>query len=443
MTSAHERPRLSFWQIWNMSFGFLGIQFGWGLQMANMTPIYKYLGADEANISYLWLAGPLTGLLIQPIIGAMSDRTWTRLGRRRPYFLVGAVLASLALVAMPHSSAVWMAAGLLWILDASINVTMEPFRAFVGDKLPPEQRTGGFVMQSFFIGIGQTLANALPYVLATWLGVHGALASGIPRSTYFAFLIGAAAFLFAVLWTVLSTSEDPPADLEAFRREHRGSGLLSAFTSIGPALREMPRTMKQLALVQFFTWLALPCMWQYFGVAVARHVFHAVNPADPAQAALMEEGTNWGGLCFAVYNVVCFAVAFLLSPVAWRFGIRLTHALCLAIGGLGLLATGWCTTRYALWLPMAAVGIAWASILALPYALLAGSVLPARMGFYMGVFNLFIVIPQVVMSFVMPLIYKPLLAGDPLHAVMLGGASLLVAAFTMRFVDAERAPAGK
>ncbi len=437
MTPTHERPHLSFWQIWNMSFGFLGIQFGWGLQMANMTPIYKYLGADEANISYLWLAGPLTGLLVQPVIGAMSDRTWTRLGRRRPYFLVGAILASLALVAMPHSSVVWMAAGLLWILDASINITMEPFRAFVGDKLPPEQRTSGFVMQSFFIGIGQTLANALPYVLATWLGVHGALASGIPLSTYFAFLIGAGAFLLAVLWTVISTGEDPPADLEAFRREHRGGGLLSAFAGVGPALRQMPRTMKQLALVQFFTWLALPCMWQYFGVAVARHVFHAVNSTDPAQAALMEEGTNWGGLCFAVYNVICFAVAFFLSPIARRLGIRLTHGLCLAIGGLGLLATGWCTTRYSLWLPMAAVGIAWASILALPYAMLAGCVPPARMGVYMGVFNLFIVIPQVVMSFVMPQIYDSLLGHDPLHAVMLGGASLLVAALTVRFVDAR------
>ncbi len=467
MTPTRERPRLAFWQIWNMSFGFLGIQFGWGLQMANMSPIYKYLGAEESQLPYLWLAGPLTGLLIQPIVGAMSDRTWTRLGRRRPYFLVGAIIASLALVAMPHSSELWMAASLLWILDASINITMEPFRAFVGDKLPPKQRTSGFLMQSFFIGLGQTLANALPFVLATWLGVKGALASGIPMTTYYAFLFGAGAFLLAVLWTVISTREDPPEDLETFRREHAGGGVLGAFAGIVPAIRAMPRTMKQLAVVQFFTWFALPCMWQFFGIAVARDVFHATDVANPFQctlamtaclghsdywaafgaafagetasfvknAAVFEEGTNWAGLCFAAYNVVCFAVAFLLAPIANRFGARLTHAICLIIGGGGLLATGWCATPHSLWLPMAAVGIAWASILSLPYVMLAGSVPASRMGVYMGVFNLFIVLPQVAMSFLTPLIYKPLLGGDPMHVVMLGGASLIVAAVTLKFVD--------
>src|ERR1051325_1426685 len=295
------KPRLSFWQIWNMSFGFLGIQFGWGLQLANMSPIYKYLHAEESSLPYLWLAGPITGLLIQPIIGSMSDRTWNRLGRRRPYFLTGAILASLALFVMPDSSAVWMAAGLLWILDASINITMEPFRAFVADKLPEEQRTLGFVMQSFFIGIGQTLANALPY-LFTAMGVVGVMASGIPLSVDYSFKIGAIVFLAAVVWTVASTKEYPPEDMEAFQRmraERRGC--LREFAEIGSALVEMPETMKQLAVVQFFTWFALPCMWQFFGLAVARHVFNAPDE----KSALFAAGTEWGGLCFAAYNVAC------------------------------------------------------------------------------------------------------------------------------------------
>ncbi len=364
-----NKPRLSFWQIWNMSFGFLGIQFGWGLQMANMSPIYKILGADEGTLPLLWLAGPLTGLLVQPIIGAASDRTWTKLGRRRPYFLVGAIFSSLALVAMPHSGTVWMAAGLLWILDASINVSMEPFRAFVGDKLSDEQRTLGFVMQSFFIGIGQTLANVLPWVLGTWLGVKGALASGIPMTTYLAFLIGAAAFFGAVLWTVLLSREDPPADIEAFRREQRekGSGLLGGFKEILPAIKAMPVTMRQLAVVQFFTWFAFPCMWQYFGLTLARHVFKAAEKTPEFERAM-----NWGGICFATYNVVCFAIAFALPVFARKFGAKATHAVCLVCGGLGLLAMGFCDTQQTVLLPMIGVGIAWASILAIPYAMLAG-----------------------------------------------------------------------
>ncbi len=423
-----------------MSFGFLGIQFGWGLQMTNMSPIYKTLGADESALPMLWLAGPITGLLIQPIIGAASDRTWTRLGRRRPYFLVGAILASLALVAMPNSSTVWMAAGLLWILDASINITMEPFRAFVGDKLSEEQRTFGFAMQSFFIGVGQTLANVLPWVLGAWLGVSGALASGIPKTTYIAFLIGAAAFLGAVLWTVLFSREEPPADLETFRREQKekGGGLLGGFKEIVPALAEMPGTMKQLAVVQFFTWFAFPCMWQFFGISVARHVFHAVEKTPE-----FEKATNWAGICFAVYNVVCFAIAFLLPLIAKRVGAKATHAICLTCGGLGLLATRYCTTEYGLFIPMIGVGIAWASILSIPYAMLAGSIPEKRMGVYMGVFNLFIVIPQIVMSFVVSRIYKPWLGADPLNAITLGGAALIIAALvTLRVkVDVKDANA--
>jgi maltose/moltooligosaccharide transporter len=425
-----SKPRLSFWQIWNMSFGFLGIQFGWGLQLANMSPIYKYLHAEESSLPYLWLAGPITGLIIQPIIGSMSDRTWNKLGRRRPYFLVGAILASVALFFMPNSSAVWMAAGLLWILDASINITMEPFRAFVADKLPEEQRTLGFVMQSFFIGIGQTLANALPY-LFTALGVVGVMASGIPLSVEYSFKIGAIVFLAAVVWTVVTTKEYPPEDLEAFQRlRQEKRGCLGGFAEIFSSVTEMPQTMKQLAVVQFFTWFALPCMWQFFGIAVARHVFRAPNESSP----LFAEGTEWGGLCFAVYNVVCFVVAFLLPQFAKETSRKTVHTIALLCGGIGLLSVNFISNKYLLFASMTGVGIAWASILSMPYVMLSTAVPPARMGVYMGVFNLFIVIPQIVMSLVVPNIFNNVLAGDPRNVVVLGGISLLIAAATVRGV---------
>ncbi|MGH9901949.1 MAG: MFS transporter [Pyrinomonadaceae bacterium] len=433
-----QKPRLSFWQIWNMSFGFLGIQFGWGLQQANMSPIYRYLDAEESTLPYLWLAGPITGLLVQPIVGSMSDRTWNRLGRRRPYFLVGAVLASVTLFFMPNSSAVWMAAGLLWILDASINITMEPFRAFVADKLPVEQRTVGFVMQSFFIGVGQTLANALPLIL-TAAGVTGVLASGIPLSTDYAFKVGAFAFLVAVFWTIFTTKEYPPEDVEAFLRARRESGgVLGGFREIFTSIREMPQTMKQLAVVQFFTWFGLPCMWQFFGLTVARHVFAAPDPNSPG----FREGTEWGGLCFAVYNVVCFAVAFLLPPLARATSRKGVHMIALACGGLGLLSVYFAEDKYFLWLSMAGVGIAWASILSMPYVILSTAVPPARMGVYMGVFNLFIVIPQVVMSMIVPWMINNVLGADPLRVVLLGGLSLLVAALSVVIVrdESERVP---
>src|SRR6185295_18670043 len=367
-----SKPRLSFWQIWNMSFGFLGIQFGWGLQLANMSGIYTYLGAEPDKIPYLWLAGPVTGLLVQPIIGSMSDRTWNRLGRRRPYFLVGAILASVALFLMPDSSALWMAAGLLWILDASINITMEPFRAFVADKLPEEQRTLGFVMQSWFIGIGQPLANGLPY-LFTVLGVVGVMASGIPLSVNYSFKIGAIVFLAAVVWTVATTKEYPPEDIEAFERMKREKkGILAGFAEIFSSVTEMPPTMKQLAVVQFFTWFALPCMWQFFGIAVARHVFHSPNENSP----LFAEGTEWGGLCFAVYNVVCFVVAFLLPGFAKATSRKTVHMVALVCGGIGLISVFFVGNKWMLFGSMAGVGIAWASILSMPYVILSTSVPP-------------------------------------------------------------------
>jgi maltose/moltooligosaccharide transporter len=422
-----NKPRLSFWQIWNMSFGFLGIQFGWGLQLANMSPIYKYLHAEESQLPYLWLAGPITGLIIQPIIGSMSDRTWNRVGRRRPYFLGGAILASMALFVMPNSSTLWMAAGLLWILDASINITMEPFRAFVADNLPEEQRTLGFVMQSFFIGIGQTLANALPYLFTT-LGVVGVMATGIPLSVDYAFKIGAVVFLIAVLWTVVSSNEYPPEDMEAFQRMKRErKGIVAGFAEIFSSVADMPATMRQLAVVQFFTWFALPCMWQFFGIAVARHVFGAPNEQSP----LFAQGTEWGGLCFAVYNVVCFVIAFLLPSLAKNTSRKTVHLIALVCGGLGLISVLFVTNKWMLFLSMAGVGIAWASILSMPYVMLSTAVPAARMGVYMGVFNLFIVIPQIVMSLIVPNIFNNVLAGDPRNAVVLGGISLLVAAVTV------------
>ncbi|HKP84978.1 MAG TPA: MFS transporter, partial [Blastocatellia bacterium] len=330
-----NKPRLSFWQIWNMSFGFLGIQFGWGLQLANMSAIYTYLGADPDRIPILWLAGPMTGLLVQPIIGSMSDRTWNRLGRRRPYFLVGAILSSVALFFMPDSTALWMAASLLWILDASINVSMEPFRAFVADKLNVNQRTVGFVMQSFFIGIGATLANVLPYIFRQ-MGVTGRTASGIPLTVQYSFKLGAVAFLLCVLWTVFTSKEYPPENLEEFRRKKTEPyGFGKILKEIFSAIREMPQTMKQLAVVQVFTWLGLFCMWMFFGLTTSRHVFGATDP----NSARFAEGGEWGGICFAVYSVVCFAVAFALPKVASLTSRKTVHAFSLVCGGVGLLST--------------------------------------------------------------------------------------------------------
>lgn len=430
-----EKPRLSFWQIWNMSFGFLGIQFGWGLQLANMSAIYTYLGADPDRIPILWLAGPMTGLIVQPIIGSMSDRTWNRLGRRRPYFLVGAILSSIALFFMPDSTALWIAASLLWILDASINVSMEPFRAFVADKLNVEQRTVGFVMQSFFIGIGATLANGLPFLFRQ-LGVTGRTASGIPLTVQYSFKIGAGAFILCVLWTVLTSKEYPPENLEQFRRkqaETRGTGgnlgklmnvVRKLLREIVGALREMPQTMKQLAVVQVFTWLGLFCMWMFFGLMTSRHVFGASDPSS----ARFAEGGEWGGICFAAYSIVCFVVAFLLPKIAAATSRKTVHAISLICGGVGLLSTYLIHDQYMLLLTMVGVGIAWASILSMPYAILSGALPAARMGVYMGIFNFFIVIPEIVASLTFQPLVRHVFDNNPLYVVMLGGASLLVAA---------------
>jgi maltose/moltooligosaccharide transporter len=423
-----QKPRLSIWQIWNMSFGFLGIQFGWGLQLGNMSAIYEKLGAKPDDIPQLWLAAPLTGLIVQPIIGSMSDRTWNRLGRRRPYFLIGAILASIALFIMPTSSTLWMAAGLLWILDASINISMEPFRAFVADKLNPEQRNIGFVMQSFFIGLGATLAGFLPIIFRNF-NVTGQTASGIPLTVTYAFQAGAVAFFLAVLWTVVTTKEYPPEDMEEFRRKRKEKhGAASGLAEIFSAIREMPTTMKQLALVQVFTWLGLFCMWLFYVPAVARHIFGATDPKSSAYTA----GQEWGNFAMSFYSITCFAVAFALPWLAAKTSRKTVHALALICGSLGLLSLFLISNKYMLIVSMIGVGIAWASILSMPYAILSGVLPAARMGVYMGVFNFFIVIPEIVQALTFGWIIRQAFGEDnprsPLYMVVFGGVCLLIAA---------------
>ena len=432
MTTA--KPRLTPPQLFNMSFGFLGIQFGWGLQLANMSAVYERLGATPDQVPILWLAAPLTGLLVQPIIGALSDRTWGRLGRRRPYFLAGACLAAVALFFMPMSTSLWMAASLLWVLDASINISMEPFRAFVADKLDVSQRTSGFVMQSLFIGVGASLANALPYVLGR-AGVVGSTASGIPLSVKYSFQVGAVVFLLAVLWTVVTTSEQPPEDMAAFeqaRKSRKGVGAL--LREIAEAIRDMPATMRQLAVVQLFTWLGLFCMWLFFVPATARHVFGATDP----RSDLYTRGVEWGGFVFAFYSITCFVVALALPRLVALTSRKTVHAGALACGAIGLLSVYVIHDRYLLLLSMIGVGIAWASILSMPYAILSSAIPASRMGLYMGVFNIFIVLPEIIASVGFGPMTRMLFgegnANAPLYVVMMGGGFLLIASACVAFV---------
>jgi maltose/moltooligosaccharide transporter len=428
------KPRLNFPQMFNMSFGFLGIQFGWGLQLANMSTVYERLGARPDQVPLLWLAAPVTGLLVQPVIGVMSDRTWGPLGRRRPYFLTGAILASIALVFMPTVTALWMAAGLLWILDASINISMEPFRAFVADKLDASQRTAGFVMQSFFIGVGASLANALPLIFSR-LGVSGSTASGIPLSVKYSFQIGAVVFLGCVIWTVVTTSEFPPEDPAAFERARRQRvGFAGLARDIAQSIREMPATMRQLAVVQLFTWLGLFCMWLFFVPATARHVFGATDSQSPLYTAGME----WGGFAFSIYSIVCFVVALALPKLAAATSRKQVHAAALVCGAIGLLSVYLIHERHVLLLTMVGVGIAWASILSMPYAILATALPASRMGVYMGIFNFFIVIPEIIASVAFGPVIRVAFGQDnpnaPLYVVMAGGVCLLIAAACVAFV---------
>jgi maltose/moltooligosaccharide transporter len=427
--------------MFNMSFGFLGIQFGWGLQLANMSAVYEKLGARSDQVPLLWLAAPMTGLLVQPFIGALSDRTWGRLGRRRPYFLTGAILASCALFFMPTSSSLWMAATLLWVLDASINISMEPFRAFVADKLDVSQRTTGFVVQSLFIGIGASLANALPLFLRL-MGVTGNTASGIPLTVKYSFQFGAVVFLSAVLWTVITTSEFPPEDMAAFAKSKaEGMGVGTIAREVVHAIRDMPKTMRQLGVVQLLTWLGLFCMWLFFVPATARHVFGATDP----KSDLYTHGMEWGGFAFAFYSITCFIVALGLPTLAERTSRKFVHSAALACGAVGLLSVFVIHDKYLLLLSMVGVGIAWASILSMPYAILSTALPANRMGVYMGVFNFFIVMPEIIASLGFGPLSRLLFgAGNPdapVYFVMLGGVCLLAASACVSFVDDVGAPA--
>lgn len=426
------KPYLSFWQIWNMSFGFFGIQFGWGLQMANMSAIYESLGARADQIPILWLAAPLTGLLIQPIIGQASDRTWVRgLGRRRPYFLAGALLSSAVLLLMPSAGTLLFAAGMLWILDASINVSMEPFRAFVADLLPEGQRTRGFAMQSLFIGLGAVIASALPWLLTQVLHFRsGSGAGAISPAVRLSFYIGAATYLSAVLWTVFTTPEHPPE----FAAAEPKLSLSANARDILQGFREMPETMRRLGSVQLCTWLGLFCMWLYFPVAVARNVFGAAAPGEPAYRA----GVEWAGLCFAAYSAVCFGFSFALPRIARSFGRKHTHSICLLCGALGLISVAWTHSKWALLASMLGVGIAWASTLSMPYAILAAALPARRTGLYMGIFNFFVVTPEIVASLGFGWAMVHLLHGNRLHAVVAGGAFLALGALLMQRVRDPR-----
>ena len=419
-----KKPRLNFWQVWNMSFGFLGIQFGFALQNANVSRIFETLGANLSDIPILWIAAPTTGLLVQPVIGYMSDRTWNRLGRRRPYFLTGALLATAALVVMPNSPALWIAAGMLWVLDASINISMEPFRALVADLLPSEQRTTGFALQSFFIGTGAVVASALPYIFANWIGVSNTAPKGeIPRSVLLSFYAGAVAFITAVSWTVFRTKEYPPENVEEFNQHKKESeGGAALVKGILISLKEMPKTMIQLAVVQFFSWFALFAMWIYTTSAVTSHIYGTSDPTTP----LFNEGADWVGVLFAAYNGFAAAASFLLPVIAKRTSRKTVHMISLFCGGLGLISFLVIHDPMMLLLSMVGVGLAWASILSMPYAILAGSLPPERTGVYMGIFNFFIVIPQILAAGILGFFMRTFLGGEAVYALVLGGASMIV-----------------
>ncbi|MFZ6774818.1 MFS transporter [Undibacterium sp. SXout7W] len=433
---ASGKPRLSFWQILNMNVGFFGIQFSFGLQQSSMSPIYKYLGADEASLPYLWLAGPVTGLLVQPLIGAMSDRTVTRWGRRTPYFLIGAIICSLGLLAMPFSPVLWMAASLLWILDAANNVTMEPYRAFVSDKLDPSQHSIGFLTQSAFTGLGQTFAYLTPSLLVfAGMNKDAVNSSHIPLIVIAAFLIGAVFSLCSILWTLKTTPEHPLSETELQALRDKPKGGMATLDEVWLAIKEMPDTMKQLAVVKLFQWYAMFCYWQYIMLSLARTIY---GTHDQASEGFRDAGLL-NGQIGAFYNFVAFIAAFLLMPFARRYGPKITHSLCLTLAGIGMLTIPMIHTPSLLFLPMIGIGMAWASIMGNPYIMLAGSIPPERTGVYMGIFNMFIVIPMIIQIFTLPLIYQPLLAGNPENVIRLAGLLLICAACAVGFVKVKAA----
>jgi len=518
----HTKPELRFTQIFNMCFGFLGIQFGFALQNANVSRIFETLGADYNNLAILWIAGPVTGLVVQPIIGHFSDNTWNRLGRRRPYFLWGALAASLALIFMPNSPYLWVAAGMLWIMDASINVSMEPFRAFVGDMLPKQQRATGYAMQSFFIGIGATVASMMPYIFTEYLNISNTAAPGeIPDSVKFAFYAGAVIFFLAVLWTIVSTKEYSPEELQAFEEaereladqnakqnaktvqhvprsseKYRKSGMLWTFAGIvitaviawfqsvldkellilggmvlaygvlqliasvmgnnaahsnqahsnqDPSNQEqqpafkimmddlfaMPKTMGQLAWVQFFSWFPLFAMWIYSTSAVTSYHFGSTDTGSAAY----NEGANWVGVLFAAYNGFAAIAAIVIPFVVKLTNLRVAHLINLILGGAGLASFLVIKDPNWLILSMVGVGFAWASILSVPYALLANSLPNNKMGIYMGIFNFFITLPQILAASILGFVVTHVFAGQPIYALLIGGVSMLIAGMLVLRVE--------
>ena len=450
-----KKAKLNFWQIWNMNFGFFGIQFSFGLQQSNMSAIYKYLGADEASLPMLWLAGPITGLILQPIIGAISDGTWSpKFGRRKPFFLIGALVSSIALVIMPFSNTIFMAASLLWILDAANNIAMEPYRAFVADKLPKEQHSLGFLMQSFFTGLGSTLANFTPAILVSFgfLAITDKMSNGIPTFTYWAFFIGSFAAIISILVTVLSTKEYPPTaeELKELQDEKlKGNIFYRVYDDIFTAFREMPLTMKQLIPVKFFTWYAMFCYWQSITGSLAKSIFHTsdANSIGYSNAQLLTGNLN------GTYNIVCFLVAFALVPLSVKIGAKGVHFVALTLGGLGLLFIPYLdneTVLIHLWNPFGGtitlstiylysfgLGIAWASMLAMPYQLLAGSIPKGKIGVYMGIFNMFIVIPMIIQIFTMQYFVFDLLDKNPINVIRLAGSFLIIGGFLTLFISVK------
>lgn len=430
------KPRLSLARIVQMNIGFFGLQFSFGLQQSNMGPIYSYLGADEATMPLLWLAGPVTGLLVQPIIGALSDRTVTRFGRRTPYFLIGAVLASLGLLAMPYSPALWIAASLLWILDAANNITMEPYRAYVGDRLAPEQRPVGFLTQSAFTGLAQTLSYLAPSILVfAGMDRDAVDPNGIPHITKAAFLIGAALSLGSILWSVIRVPELPltPQQIAQMRTRPMSAG--STLRDIADAIREMPQPMRRLAIAMLFQWFAMFAYWQFITFALARSLFGG------SDAAAVRDATLANGQLGALYNFVAFLAAFAMVPLAKRYGARVVHAVCVTAAGLAMLAIPHMTGQGALILPMIGIGLGWASLMGCPYIMLADSIPAERTGVYMGIFNMFIVLPMMIETVTVPLIYDDLLGGDPRNILTLAGVLMLAAAVATLAVGRTRRPA--
>lgn len=430
-----HKPHLSFSQIVNMNVGFLGIQFSFGLQQANMSPIYQMLGADGKSLPYLWLAGPITGLLVQPLIGAMSDRTTHRLGRRTPYFLIGALLCSLGLLAMPFSPALWFAAGLLWILDAANNVTMEPYRAYVSDRLREEQHASGFLTQASFTGLAQTLAYLTPSLLVFFGMNKDALgANGIPVVTTLAFVIGALLSFTTVWWSIRKVPELPLPAEEIARLRALPHGFGPALAEIWAALRDMPATMRRLWWMALFQWYGMMCYWIYIVPTLAATVFGTDDP----HSAGFRDAALLNGQVGGFYNAVAFVAAFAMVPFTKRLGAKWVHAFALACAAAGMWALPGIRDKAWLFLPMVGIGLAWGSIMGNPYVLLAGSIPPERAGVYMGIFNMFIVIPMLIQAMTLPLFYDSLLGGRPENVIRLAGVLLALAALCVLAVKSPK-----